>query len=95
VLGICQALLFGALVSNYCCGHFTFLSRRLGAVEDLYELCTYGMWTGNRSTLYEADCRYEFFWLCLCELQSNACVVCLSRLETRTKESNMYASHWE
>jgi hypothetical protein len=28
-------------------------------------------------------------------LQSNACVVCLSRLETRTKESNMYASHWE
>ena len=23
------------------------------------------------------------------------CVVCLSRLETRTKESNMYASHWE
>jgi len=28
-------------------------------------------------------------------LQSKACVVCLSRLETRTKESNMYASHWE
>lgn len=29
------------------------------------------------------------------ELQSKTCVVCLSRLETRTKESNMYASHWD
>ena len=45
--------------------------------------------------LCEADCRHLKFGSALLKLQSNACVVCLSRLETRTKESNMCASHWE
>ena len=94
MLGICEALLLRVLVANYCCGHLKKVNRRLVAVDGLYELCACGVWTGNRSTLYEADCRYGLFGS-VHGLQSNACVVCLSRLETRTKESNMCASHWE
>jgi hypothetical protein len=72
------------------------MNRRLGAVKGLYELCADDLWTACRSTLSEANCRCELSYLALFSgLQSNACVVCLSRLETRTKESNMYASHWE
>ena len=82
-----------ALFSNYCCGCFktnkslsrsTILTSRVhdvyGRVIVVYVVCWLSV-------------RVEFGIVHV--LQSKACVVCLSRLETRTKESNMYASHWE
>ena len=64
------------------------------AVEGLDEQGTHDVWTGNRSMLCVLVGGQGSFGTVL-KLQSKTCVVCLSRLETRTKESNMYASHWE
>jgi len=51
----------------------------------------------GRATVARCVCELSvsLFWHCLWILQSKECVVCLSRLVTRTKESNMCASHWE
>ena len=62
------------------------------AVNYFHESCICRIWTGNRNILYVLVVSESNYWHCSV-LQSKACVVCLSRLETRTKESNMYASH--
>jgi len=55
------------MVSDYFCGYYIILNRRLVAVNSLYELCVCDMWTGNRNMLCKADCQYKLFGTVLCD----------------------------
>jgi hypothetical protein len=93
VLGYCKSLWFESW-SPTIDAVVELKEQAFIAVYDFDELGACDLWTGNCSTLSVPAVSQSYLGT-VRKLQSKACVVCLSRLETRTKESNMCASHWE